>query len=272
MINLKKYGILLILLIIFLALFQTFPKKEEAKIDPMEKNQFLYRFYQKEKEERYKSFQQKRPDLEDIDIITRVNLNLDRPFYELPEKAKNLNTPLVFVNKYHYLEENYEPKNLEKVEKCTSGTQLLVKEAKEAFEELCTKMQSENKTIRIISSYRSYSYQKTLYDNYVLKDGQEKADTYSARPGFSEHQTALVIDIDNGKLSYEDFDKTEEFLWMQENAHQFGFILRYPEGKEEITGYEYESWHYRYVGKTIATFLKENNMTFDEYIARDIQK
>lgn len=272
MIFLKKYSIILLLFIVFLILLQGFPKKEEKHQNDMEKNQLLYRFYQKEKEERYQQYKQIHPEMEDIDIITRVNLNLDKPYYEDAEPALYLNTNLVFVNKYHYLEENYEPTSLEKLEKCSSGNRLLQKDAKEDFERLCEQAEKEGKTIRVVSSYRSYSYQKTLYDNYVLKDGKEKADTYSARSGFSEHQTGLVIDVDNAIKSFEDFEETEEFTWMQENAHRFGFILRYPKGKEDITGYQYESWHYRYVGEKVATFLKENNMTFDEYIARDLAR
>jgi len=103
------------------------------------------------------------------------------------------------------------------------------------------------------------------------RDGVEEADTYSARPGFSEHQTGLTVDVDNAKLSYTDFDKTNEFKWMMENAHRFGFILRYPKDKEDITGYSYESWHYRYVGVDIATYIYEHNITLDEYYVRFIE-
>ena len=98
-------------------------------------------------------------------------------------------------------------------------------------------------------------------------DGVNKADTYSARPGFSEHHTGLAIDIDNIKTSYTDFDKTKEFIWMQENAYKYGFILRYPEDKVDITGYIYEPWHYRYVGVEAAKYIYENNMTLEEYYA-----
>lgn len=228
-----------------------------------------YNFYQKDKEERYKKYQETHSDLSDLDIITRVNLNLDLPFYSKTYPAPNQNTDLVFVNKYHYLDASYVPKNLKNVEVCTSGNRQLVEPAKEAFESLCASIKKGGLNIRLISSYRSYSYQETLYNSYVEKDGHNKADTYSARPGFSEHQTGLVIDIDNEILPYERFEETEEFKWMEENAHKFGFILRYPKDKEEITGYSYESWHYRYVGREIASYLKENNLTLDEYIARN---
>jgi len=231
-----------------------------------------YKFYKKENEERYKKYQEKNPKLADIDIITRVNLNLDLPFYTNTKEAKNKNTNQVFVNKFNYLKEDYIPNNLEEIQSCTNGTRLLVKEAREQLEKLCEASKKENLQIRVISSYRSYEYQKNLYEKYALQDGKEKADTYSARPGFSEHQTGLVIDVDNIVSGFENFENTKEFQWMQDNSYKYGFILRYPKGKEEITGYDYEAWHYRYVGEKIAIAIHENNLTFDEYYTRFIEK
>lgn len=267
--NIKKLSGILILSIIFLLLFSLFPKKQYANYKTIEVNYMKYNFYQKDKEERYKKYQELNSELSDLDIITRVNLNLDLPFYSKTYPAPNQNTDLVFVNKYHYLEASYVPENLKIVEVCTSGNRQLVDVAKEAYESLCKEAKKDGLNIRLISSYRSYSYQETLYNSYIEKDGRDKADTYSARPGFSEHQTGLVIDVDNEILPYERFEETKESEWMRNNAHKFGFILRYPKDKEEITGYSYESWHYRYVGREIASYLKENNLTLDEYIARN---
>ena len=128
-------------------------------------------------------------------------------------------------------------------------------------------MKKENLNIRIISAYRSYDYQESLYERYLKTDKQEIVDTYSARPGFSEHHTGLAIDVDNEKLGFDKFYLTKEFNWMQNNAYKYGFILRYPKDKEYLTGYSYESWHYRYVGLEIAKYIQENNITFDEYYA-----
>ena len=107
-----------------------------------------------------------------------------------------------------------------------------------------------------------------LYQNYVAQDGIAAADTYSARPGYSEHQSGLVVDIDNGKVPYTSFETTKEYTWMVDHAYQFGFILRYPKGTDAITGYQFEAWHYRYVGKEIALKIKNTHLTFDEYYAR----
>ena len=129
----------------------------------------------------------------------------------------------------------------------------------------------ENYTIIAMSSYRSYSYQENLYAKYVKQDGKEAADTYSGRPGYSEHQTGLAVDIYNGKEDYTNFERTKEFKWMQKHAHEYGFILRFPKDKEKETGYKYESWHYRYVGKNIATIIKNKNISYEEYYVQYIK-
>ncbi|MCI8589040.1 MAG: M15 family metallopeptidase, partial [Bacilli bacterium] len=184
-----------------------------------------------------------------------------------------LNTNYILSNKYLSMGEGYIPENLEQVNNSyTSGNRLLVREARESFERMAQAAKEDGYTIRAMSAYRSYQYQKELYQRYVDQDGVENADTYSARPGFSEHQTGLVVDVDNAKTVYTKFETTKEFLWMQENASNYGFILRYPKGKENITGYTYESWHYRYVGIDIAKKMKETGLTFDEYYVRYIEK
>ena len=116
----------------------------------------------------------------------------------------------------------------------------------------------------IQSGYRSYTLQQKLYNNYVSRDGVEAADRYSARPGHSEHQTGFAFDLNTITDS---FQYTDEGKWVNENAYKYGFILRYPKGKEFITGYKYESWHLRYVGKDLATILYNNGnwITLEEY-------
>ncbi len=116
------------------------------------------------------------------------------------------------------------------------------------------------------SGFRSYATQETIYNNYVKQDGQEKADTYSARPGFSEHQTGLAIDITGGGAGIEEaFANTGQYTWLTQNAHKYGFILRYPLGKEAITGYMYEPWHWRYVGVDAAMKIQASGKTMEEY-------
>jgi len=116
----------------------------------------------------------------------------------------------------------------------------------------------------ISSGFRSYSYQENLYNNYVAQDGQLAADTYSARPGHSEHQTGLAFDLNTIDDS---FAYTEEGKWVKDNCQKYGLILRYPKGKEAQTGYQYESWHLRYVGKELAQELYNNGnwITLEEH-------
>lgn len=254
-------------------------KQEKGKDETQEKLELLNNidkkidYFHYSYLDRYIAYKEENPQLSDIDIITRVNIGLDQPFYQNTRQSNLLNKTTILVNKYIYLPEDYVPNNLTTISsEYSSSTRQLVYEAKEAFEKMVKAANEQGYTIRAISAYRSYEYQKGLYDNYVSQDGAEIADTYSARPGYSEHQTGLVVDIDNGTTDYNNFEDTEEFKWMEENANTYGFILRYPKGKEDVTGYDYEAWHYRYVGKEIATFIKNNNLTYDEYYARYIDK
>ncbi|HSJ38954.1 MAG TPA: D-alanyl-D-alanine carboxypeptidase family protein [Planococcus sp. (in: firmicutes)] len=146
-------------------------------------------------------------------------------------------------------------------------------EAKSAFDAMRAEALESGIDLIAFSTFRDFNRQKELYEGYVAKDGQEKADRYSARPGFSEHQTGLAFDIgETGQEQHwakESFGGTEGGKWVAENAHRFGFILRYPEGKEQLTGYMHESWHFRYVGKQAATKIFEADITLEEYLEAD---
>lgn len=114
------------------------------------------------------------------------------------------------------------------------------------------------------SGYRSYQYQTQLYNNYVNQHGEEEANTFSAKPGFSEHQTGLTFDLKdfNGQLVEDPITSQ----WIKDNCAKYGFIIRYPEGKEDITGYIYEPWHLRYVGEDVANQIMNNNITLEQYL------
>ena len=125
--------------------------------------------------------------------------------------------------------------------------------------------------IKLQSGFRSYDTQKKLYNNYVARDGKKAADTYSARPGYSEHQTGLAFDVctDGLPCISSGYDNTEEAKWISDNCYKYGFILRYPKGKENETGYMYESWHLRYIkDKDIAEKLYNNGnwITLESYL------
>lgn len=142
--------------------------------------------------------------------------------------------------------------------------------AQKAMDDMIAAAKQENLSLTAFSGFRSYERQQELYSNYVARDGQENADRYSARPGYSEHQTGLSFDV--GEVGNEELWLTEAFgetaagQWLVNNAHQYGFILRYPKGKEHLTGFMYESWHFRYVGVEVATIIHEQDVTLEEYL------
>ena len=136
-------------------------------------------------------------------------------------------------------------------------------EALEAFDRMQADASAEGLDIYIASGFRSYKDQDRIYNNYVDRDGKEAADTYSSRPGHSDHQTGLAFDLNSIDDSFGD---TPESDWLKENAHKYGFIIRYPEGKADITGYQYEPWHIRYVGEEIASKLYESGLSVEEYL------
>ena len=246
---------------------------DTKELTELEKAKKDLAYYKDEYEEAYKEYREKNKDLSIEKVITNVNIGLNYDYYTHTKATKDLNTNTILVNKYNYLTEDYIPENLQTVDKkYSSKTLQLVDYAKEAFEELSEAASKENYTVLAMSSYRSYQYQYNLYNRYVSTDGVEAADTYSARPGYSEHQTGLAVDVYNGKEDFTNFEKTKEYNWMQDNAYKFGFILRFPKDKVLETGYQYESWHYRYVGKEIAKYIHDNNLCFEEYYATHLIK
>ncbi len=208
-------------------------------------------------------------ELDYTDVVTYVNIGLDHEYYTNMVKIEKQDDLLVLVNKYHALSSNYVPSDLETItSKYNKGyNNKLRHEARLAFEEMCEAALKDNIKIYSGSAYRSYSYQQNLYNRYVNADGKAKADTYSARAGSSEHQTGLATDILNEKLDFISASD-KEYTWLVNNSYKYGYILRYPKGKEKITGYMYEEWHFRYVGVDIAKEIYDSDITYDEYIAR----
>lgn len=193
--------------------------------------------------------------------------NLFNEFYKNIKEVKDPTSFTVLVNKNYRLPEDYIPNDLEAIDVTYAMSDKYVrKEVKQAFETMAQKAKEEGFEIVAVSAFRSYSYQEELYQHYVKTNGKSYADRCSARPGHSEHQTGLAIDVMGENQDYNLFADTKEFGWMQAHAQDYGFIIRYPEGKEEITGFKYEPWHYRYVGKEVAKKIKEQNISLDEYL------
>lgn len=217
---------------------------------------------------RYTDYAKKNSDLKIEKIISNVNANLDYEYYTNTSSADLSKGNLILVNKYYKLDSNYVPSDLVTIDSKYGVSRQMQKEAYEAFIKMFEAARKEGLHFYAVSPYRSYSYQQQLYNNYVNSDGKKNADTYSARPGYSEHQTGLAIDVmASGTSTLNDFGNTKEYTWLCKNAHKYGFILRYPKGKEDITGYIYEPWHYRYLGINVATKVYESGLTYDEYYA-----
>ena len=219
--------------------------------------------------DRYLNYYESNKDLEYKEIITRVNSNLDYEFYVDTNESDLSKGMYTLVNKYNYLKQDYVPDDLVSVTGIYArDSAKLVKVAYDNFVKMADAAREQDLTIKVTTGYRSYSFQSTLYNNYVKADGVKNADTYSARPGFSEHQLGYSADLTNAKnVSFDNFENTKEYKWLQDNAYKYGFIMRFPKGKEYITGYQFESWHYRYVGEKIATYIHENDITYEEYYA-----
>lgn len=197
-------------------------------------------------------------------LIEYINSKAYLPPYTDEEKADvDKYGYQVLVNKYYKLAEDYEPEDLVQVE-AHYGVGKLRQEAYEAYKKMQDAAQEEGISMYITSPYRSYNTQYVLYNRYLGQDPVEVVDTYSARPGNSEHQLGLAVDILTQGYDFGTFYSAPAAKWLEENAHKYGFIFRYPNDKIDITGYKYEPWHYRYVGD-IATDVYESGVTYDEY-------
>lgn len=196
-----------------------------------------------------------------------------QPVYTPPSLSAEFTDPyslLVVANKKYALDYWFEPSDLRVVNTAGNRTHYLRDCAASALETMYAAAANEGVTLITCSSYRSASYQDTLYNNYVAMYGTAVADTISARPGYSDHQTGLAVDIgdhDQATVFTQAMENTVEGQWLYAHAHEYGFILRYPKGKEWITGYSFEPWHYRYVGVDYATaiYSVSPDCTMEEY-------
>ena len=218
-----------------------------------------------------------RPDLEKLilDQPDEIRLAiLKRPQYFLELTGKLLDLPedtLVLVNKSAGITADDNPADLVALDDY-NNTLFLSRQGHKLRTRVLPSLlalneaaRQEGLTLLISSTYRSYEYQQYIYNRYVEQDGQEKADRYSARPGHSQHQLGTVIDF--GSID-ESFAGTPEGKWLYEHAGEYGFSLTYPEGLENLTGYMWESWHYRYITPWGTEMEKEFFMGIQEYMLR----
>ncbi len=194
-------------------------------------------------------------------IIAIINVGINNKFYTNVKDADTSLKEAMLVNKYYSLGE-YKPEGLYKVRNWYSyGSQTLDEDAYDAFIEMYKAAQADGYKLIINTAYRSYEDQVKTYDKL--------GDDVAAKPGYSEHQTGYAIDITYP--NYKDEEESEEYKWLENNAYKYGYILRYPKDKEDITGYAYEPWHYRYLGKDLALKVYKSGLTYEEYYAYYIE-
>lgn len=216
-------------------------------------------------------------------LIEEININSETAIEKITDNDvrkdidyKDLNSIYLLANKQNTLPSDFIPSDLVELTipfVLQGEVRFMQRIAADAITELVQAAKEEGIVIYGRSGYRSYKTQKILFNGYVKKHGIEKANRYSAKPGQSEHQTGLALDVTAKSVKNQltqSFGETKEGIWVKENAHRFGFIIRYPEGKEDITGYIYEPWHLRYLGKEVASEIYEKNITYEEYLNVDI--
>lgn len=214
--------------------------------------------------QRYNAYARYMPKLPLSEVVAYVNAGRDMPFYEGTQLAPRPNDTLVLVNKTYALRADYVPE-LERL-----GTQYGIgsmrPEAAAAFRAMADAAAKDGISLRSVSAYRSYETQNSIYNKNLKNDKQEVVDTYSARPGYSEHQTGLAVDINSASTSAH-FENTPAYGWLQKHCTEFGFILRYTKENAPITGYRFEPWHYRYIGVEHAKSYTKLGLSFEEYTA-----
>lgn len=262
-----------------IAILEKLEKEEMKQLLKMEYNVNIpsllkEKYFMFENLERYLTYQEKEKDSDLTHVVAIVNVGADHDYYDESYVSKTVtdlkDEYLILVNKFHYLGQDFAPEDIVDIRNWYAyGENSIREKVYDQFLAMYKAAEKEDLKLIITSSYRTYAEQEKLWKDYKRDHGQEWADRVSARPGYSEHQTGLTLDIvtDGEGSSMSNFENTDEFKWLSKNAHKYGFILRYPKGKEDITGYDYESWHYRYVGVETAEKIYNLGITYDEYYA-----
>lgn len=246
--------------------------KDDKIISLLEQKYFLEKNL-----EDYKEYINKNNETDYAKVISIVNVHANHKWYQLELNTNEDLGMLMNVNKFYALSETYTPENLKNIDLTYAydeeGKNKLIDYAYDKFLELWQAANDQGFYLMVTSSYRDYESQKEIYDYRVSNWGERKADETAARPGHSEHQTGLVIDMTSKTEPLADsFTDSKAYKWLKENAYKYGFIERYPEGKTYLTGYNPKSWHWRYVGLEAAKTMHDEDITFDEYYAFYVEK
>lgn len=216
---------------------------------------------------RYISYYKKNPNYSFDQVVLYVEIGLDNEFYTNINTIDNYYETDALVNKYNKLEDEVAYEDLVIIPKPYSddGSKEIRNVVYENLVNMIDDASKEGIKLFVVSGYRTMAKQESLFNNSKNKKGLNHALLYSAKPGHSEHELGLAIDLN---YTNPNFENTKHYEWLKLNAYKYGFIERYPKGKENITGFAFEPWHYRYVGTSIATKIYEENITFEEYLIK----
>ena len=247
----KKLFLVMLVLLSILLITMAYILNKNKGIQPAQKSET-------------KQPQEKKPE-------TKPKVESEESNKQVTADTKTASSLTYIVNKKHPLPAEYEPNDLVRVPVKTNGTPwALRKETSDQLVKLFKAAEKDGIYLRLGSGYRSYSYQKQLYNSYARQNGKEASDKFSARAGYSEHQTGLAADILGADVNYDfsqRFETQKEAIWLKKHAPNYGFVLRFIKGKESITGYMFEPWHYRYIGTNLAKKVQQagNDVTLEEY-------
>lgn len=224
-------------------------------------------YFKIENIERYENYYKNNPNYSLDEITLYVQIGLDKEFYTDIKEINDYYETTALINKYNKLPQEINYDDLVQINKPYSndGTKKLRNVAFEPLKEMIDAAKKDGIKLFVVSGYRTMKQQDYLFNNSVKKNGIDHALVYSAKKGHSEHQLGLAVDLNTTQNG---FEKTKQYKWLKQNSYKYGFIERYPKGKEFITGYAFEPWHYRYLGVDIATKLFEENITYEEYLVK----
>lgn len=248
--------------------------KDVSEFAKLEKVRYLDEFYTYDFAKlkyynRYSNYLDESSEDEETTVV-HVNLDLDKADYEDAKKVNKFSFDML-VNKHHYLDSKFVPDNLITISSDYSSDKMKGnKTAVNAAIEMIKAAKKEDYNLIINSAYRSYKDQEEVMNTYLGLYGESYVEKYVLKPGFSEHQTGLGFDF--GSTDTKVFVQSDEYKWMEDNCYLYGFIHRFKSNYEDVTGIKTEAWHYRYVGKKIAKYIYENDMTLEEYYVRFLDK
>lgn len=216
---------------------------------------------------RYTKYYKKNPNYSFDQIVLYVEIGLDNEFYTNINIISNYNEVNALVNKYNKLPNGIKFNDLVTLSKKYSddGKEQVRNVVYDDLIKMIDDAHKENINLFVVSGYRTSKKQESLFNNSKKKNGLKHALLYSAKEGHSEHQLGLAVDLNSVNVN---FENTKEYKWLKQNSYKYGFIERYPKGKENITGFAYEPWHYRYLGIDTASKIFEQNITYEEYLVK----